>query len=140
MGDVSAWLCTYIKDSEPWLFGQSDPIGNKRASLDQLAPRICLSVKLDERYRPFGKSEFCSEGRNHSAKVKNWKLNENLTLLRLRLEQVILGLPSPYTKDTRQTNRKKHESNRESMKGEERRGKLNPGPSNYYEKPPLLYA
>ena len=76
MGDVSAWLCTYIKDSEPWLFGQSDPIGNKRASLDQLASRICLSVKLEERYRPSGKSECCSEGRNHSAKVKNGSLTK----------------------------------------------------------------
>ena len=66
------------------------------------------------------------------------KLNENLTKAKnkttgvagwLRLEQVILGFPSPYTKGTRQTNRKKHESNRESMKGEERRGKLNPGPA-----------
>ena len=76
MGDVSAWLCTYIKDSEPWLFGQSDPIGNKRASLDQLAPRICLSVKEEERYRPSGKSECCSEGRNHSAKVENGSLTK----------------------------------------------------------------
>ena len=40
-----SWLCTYTKDPEPWLFGQSDPIGNERASLDQSAPHICLSVK-----------------------------------------------------------------------------------------------
>ena len=57
-------------------------------------------------------------------------LNENLTKAKnkttglagwLRLEQVILGLPSPYTEGTRQTNREKYKNNCESMKGEERR-------------------
>lgn len=44
MADVSAWFCTDTVDPAPWLFGQSNPIGNKRASLDQLALRILLLV------------------------------------------------------------------------------------------------